>query len=68
MATVIETGTITPTPPSTQEPNREEAHLHNNIRVSIKTSLVDNTAVSGNSVISTVEDATDDGAAGTVSV
>jgi len=68
MATVIQTGTITPTPPSTQKLNREEAHLHNNIRVSIETSSVDNSAVSGNSIIGTVEDAADDGAAGTVSV
>ena len=68
MATVIETGTITPTPPSTQELNREEVSLHNNIRVSIETSSVDNTAVSSNSIICTIEDAADDGAAGTVSV
>ena len=68
MATVTETGTITLTPPSTQELNTEEVHLHNNIRVSIETSSVDNTAVSGNSIISTVEDAADDGATDTVSV
>jgi len=68
MATVIETETIAPTSPSTQELNREEAHLHNNIRVSIDTSSVDNTTFSGNSIISTVEDAADDGATDTVSV
>ena len=68
MATLTETGTIVPTPPITQEINEEEVRLLNNIFVSIETSSVDNTAISGNSIISTVEDAADNGAAGTVSV
>ena len=68
MATVNETGTTEQTPSSTQEANGGEVHLLKNIRVSIAASSVDNTSVSGKPIISTVEDATVDGAAGTASV
>ena len=65
---VIETGTITLMPPSTQKLNREVAHLLNNICVVVENSSVDNTAISGNSIISMVEDTADDDAVGKVSI
>ena len=55
-------------PPSTQELNREVAYLLNNICVVVENLSVDNTTISGNSIISMVEDATDDSTAGKVSV
>ena len=59
---------IAQTHPSTQEANRVEAYSLENIRVSIEASSVDDTSISANPIINTLEDTADNIAAGTVSV